>query len=102
MKFKYLFVLVFVFVFSIGLAQTAGAGFFCNGKVISEGATKQYVISCCGKPDFSEVVEIKKIGSSFVKVEVWTYDFGSNKLIQNLTFEGNVLISISNGGYGSK
>jgi uncharacterized protein YvpB len=35
-----------------------------------------------------------------VPVEIWTYNFGSNKLLRRLRFEGDELVEIRAEGYG--
>jgi hypothetical protein len=35
-----------------------------------------------------------------VQVEIWTYNFGPNKLLQRIRFENGIVVKIDSLGYG--
>src|SRR5262245_60048638 len=85
----------------------------CSDKIISEGSSLFEVASLCGDP---AQVQRKSIfnnvsaamgrsslvaGTSVeIQVELWTYNFGPNKLMQRITFEDGVVVRIESLGYG--
>lgn len=47
-----------------------------------------------------DVVEVSHEHERQVIIETWTYDFGSNRLVQEVRFVDGVAVSIRNRGYG--
>jgi hypothetical protein len=90
------------------MASTPAFAFHCGGKLVHEGDTRGQVRSKCGEPSEIEVRSILRrpvawvggspvfVGSDFVEipVEFWTYNFGPNKLMRRLRFEGGTLVEI--------
>lgn len=97
----------------------------CGNKLVLPGDSMHEVKAKCGEPDdATHRTEVRKIvnrvsapcpdnsthancssavvDSVEVAIDEWTYDFGSNRFIQELRFENGKLVSITNGGYGSK
>jgi hypothetical protein len=94
----------------------------CRDRIVSSGDTQYEVRSVCGEPDASaRRVEYRTVrrpggcinvggrvrcGSQEVTIEItvdeWTYDFGSNRFIQFVTFEDGRLVRVDSGGYGRK
>ena len=85
----------------------------CSRGIVSVGTSMSAVKNKCGEPTNTSVVEIKtKVTSRGSGVsdrdeisrveEVWEYDFGKNKFMKTLTFEGTKLKKIETGGYGSR
>jgi hypothetical protein len=85
----------------------------CDGKVVSMGYSTWRVREICGDP--ANIEEIQQLiprryydGHRQIYVEtfvlihktVWTYNFGSNRLIYILTFENDKLAAIETEGYG--
>ena len=107
-----------------GLAGTARAdGMRCQNRLVQSGATKYDVQALCGAPDATEQRSEKRAvrrqvnmrcadGISWctgyiedtveVPVEEWTYDFGTQRFLQYLTFENGKLLRVRSGGYGHK
>jgi Protein of unknown function (DUF2845) len=96
----------------VGIAGSALAQ-DCHGRLIVIGASPWEVIERCGEPTAIEDV-IKYIpqraydstsqGPAYILVPVqqsiWTYNFGSTRLLYYLTFQEGKLIDIKTGGYG--
>ena len=103
---QYFGALIFgVLSFAPGLAY--GDGFRCpeSGRIVHEGDTIGEVLTNCGEPDFRSqssfiLRRINYFESTAVPVEDWTYDFGPNRFIQLLRFEGGILRRIEHGSYG--
>ena len=88
----------------------------CGSRLVSVGDGKDRVRALCGEP--SDVAFVGTIGrrgypstgqydySYFgpawveMPVEIWTYNFGSHKLLRKLRFVGDELVEISTSGYG--
>ena len=88
----------------------------CGSRLVSTGDGKDKVRTLCGEP--TDVAFVGTMGRraypSFgsydysyfgpawieVPVEVWTYNFGSTRLLRKLRFVGDELVEISTAGYG--
>jgi len=89
-------------------SSALAGGFRCpqNQRLVEEGSTMSQVSRICGQPQSREDLisqdceEMKphcgprKIG------ELWLYDFGPYTLTLILTFYGNHLAKVEQGGYG--
>lgn len=78
-----------------------------SGRLIHEGETQGEILSKCGEPDFvtqasSLFLKINRFETREVAVEEWTYDFGPNRFLQILRFEGGRLKEFEHGGYGRR
>jgi hypothetical protein len=83
----------------------------CSDKIIGRGSSRFEVASLCGDPaqvdhktvynSISGATPGLLAGSSVeVQVELWTYNFGPNKLMQRILFEDGVVVRIESLGYG--
>jgi Protein of unknown function (DUF2845) len=85
----------------------------CDGRIVSQGASPWDVQAICGDPaQVSDTIEIvlkpvydpqgRVAGHLPVGVpkQVWTYNFGSSRLMYILTFIEGALVKIDTGGYG--
>jgi hypothetical protein len=96
-------------------ASPAFASMRCGSKIIDEGVTRSEVAAKCGEPD--EVITLRSvfrrpvlwtngrpyyIGENYleVPVESWIYNFGPNKLMRKVVFEGGYVVEIETLGYG--
>jgi hypothetical protein len=85
----------------------------CEGRLVSEGQAAWEVQAICGEPahiqDTVEVI-LQPVYGPFGRVvdylpvavpkSVWTYNFGSSRLVYHLTFREGKLAHIETGGYG--
>jgi hypothetical protein len=85
----------------------------CEGRLVSVGQTPWEVHATCGEPtqieDMLEII-LKPLHDRSGRVvdhlpvavpkSVWTYNFGSTRLIYVLTFLEGKLVKIETGGYG--
>lgn len=93
----------------------AFASMQCGTKLIVEGVTRSEVATKCGEP--AEVITQRSvfhrpvmwangrpyfIGEDFIEipVETWIYNFGPNKLMRSVRFEGGFVVEIETLGYG--
>ena len=94
-------------------AAGLGHALDCEGRLVMMGASPLDVQAICGDPaQVSDTIEIvlKPVydpqghvaGHLPVGVpkQVWTYNFGSSRLMYLLTFLEGVLVKIDTGGYG--
>jgi hypothetical protein len=85
----------------------------CGSKVITEGDTIEKVREYCGEPTETQRTwmtrqprfeyggqEIPFEGSEDVPVDLWTYDFGPNKLVRRIRFIAGKVDSIETREHG--
>ena len=88
----------------------------CGSRLVSVGDGKDKVKALCGDPtdvSFAGTIgrrgypnsgqyDYSYFGPAWVEmpVEIWTYNFGSHKLLRKLRFVGDELVEISTAGYG--
>jgi hypothetical protein len=85
----------------------------CEGRLVSLGASPWDVQTVCGDPaQVSDTIELvlKPVYDAQGRVaghlpvgvpkQVWTYNFGSSRLMYILTFLEGTLVKIDTGGYG--
>jgi hypothetical protein len=86
----------------------------CAGKVINAGITQAEVSAKCGTPAQVDhrtrtvggtVVSGGQPGyvagsSEDVQIDLWTYNFGPNKLMQRIWFENGTVTRVESLGYG--
>ena len=95
-----------------GISELAWA-LDCGGRLVSESQALWEVQAICGEPaQVQDTVEImlQPVYGPFGRVvdyfpvavpkRVWTYNFGSSRLIYVLTFREGKLVHIETGGYG--
>jgi hypothetical protein len=101
---------LFVVVPSLGVGQSV----VCAGKIINEGISQLEVTAKCGTPaqvDHRSSSLVRAVGDASrpsyvagvttdVDVEVWTYNFGPNKLMQRIWFEDGRVTKVESLGYG--
>jgi len=87
----------------------------CGTRIVSSGDGKDKVRALCGEPTSISFVGIQSRARNYygpydysyfgpgyieVPVEIWTYNFGSSKLLRKLRFVGDELDEIRTDGYG--
>lgn len=89
----------------------------CGNNLVVEGDTKYQVYQRCGDPDFRDTrtiyrsVRIRGSGLNQpgmdvyetipIQLEEWTYNFGPERFIEQVTFENGRVISIRPLDYGN-
>lgn len=96
---------IFVFLLSAALLLTFSRpvhALRCGTKLIQIGDRKHRVIKYCGKPTFIDFYEKPLAVYPYYSqiVDVWTYNFGPNKFMQELFFENGRLVRINELDYG--
>lgn len=96
------------------LAQPASAALRCGSRIITEGDTAGELLARCGQPDQVETRSVRRPpiiwedgrpwrvpgDDIIVKVEIWTYNLGSNRLMRRITLEDGRVKTIETLGYG--
>jgi hypothetical protein len=88
----------------------------CGSRLVSTGDGKDKVRALCGEPTSVSLVGVQSAPQYYyrgpydysyfgptwfeVPVEVWTYNFGTTKLLRKLRFVGDELDEIWTAGYG--
>jgi hypothetical protein len=74
----------------------------CGTKLVEIYDRKHKVLYKCGEPTYTDSYE--QVSSIYPyqiqQIDVWTYNFGSNKFIQELIFRNGRLHRINSLGYG--
>lgn len=89
----------------------------CSQRIVDRGDSSVYVRSVCGEPAgmttrtesrsqfvYGPTYDGTVGGSSItvtVQIDVWVYDFGRTRFMEELTFENGVLRNIRTLGYGT-
>jgi hypothetical protein len=86
----------------------------CGSRLITEGDTIEDVLASCGEPAERRRTWIRRQprfeyggqeipfpGEEDVPVDLWTYDFGANKLMRRIRFVAGKVESIETLEYGS-
>jgi hypothetical protein len=96
-------------------SSLALANFFeCGDRVISRGVSGSEVASVCGKPDqvddnsayntaIAPVAGVPYAGAASaarVKIEVWTYNFGPDRVMERVHFVDGRVTDIEDLGFG--
>jgi hypothetical protein len=84
----------------------------CDGGLVSVGDTKLDLLGKCGRPALAEQRDVER-GSALltgraeqvsqvatVRVETWTYNFGTRRFVQYVTLEAGRVVAVERGGYG--
>jgi hypothetical protein len=101
---------------ALGAATDASADSLrCGSKLITEGDLMEQVLEHCGEPSATKRTwiirqprfeyggqEIPFEGQEDVPVDLWTYDFGPNKLMRRIRFVAGKVDSIETLEYGSR
>lgn len=74
----------------------------CGTKFVDIGDRKHKVLYKCGEPSYTDFYEQASPVYPYPmqQIEVWTYNFGSNKFMQELIFRNGKLQRINTLGYG--
>lgn len=72
--------------------------FQCKNGIVSEGATRDEVLSKCGEPATKERFRVDGRRGHFKMIDEWTYNPGPNGFIYYLRFEVGSLVIIRNTG----
>lgn len=74
----------------------------CGTKLVSVGDNKHKVLNLCGEPSYIENYQQPQAfyPSHQQNVEVWTYNYGRSRFMQEMQFENGVLRRIKQLGYG--
>ena len=94
----------------LGVTTAAAEDFWCGDRIISNGMTTGQVLAACGKP---VEVRVRPSGHHHHYIngyandeiydppgELWTYNFGSSRLMQRLLFVNGVLAETTTLSFG--
>jgi len=90
------------------LSAAPAAALRCGSDLVQVGDHRFEVLAKCGEPALVDSWERKvylapydnRIDSRLVRIEEWTYNFGSSRFVKILRFENGRLVSIDEAGYG--
>lgn len=80
----------------------AGDSIRCGSRIVSVEARAAEVLAACGEPSFRDIYSASAPGrpGDIADTEHWTYNFGSNQLIQVLRLRHGRVVDIRTDGYG--
>ncbi len=89
-------------VFSVMPVVQASDAIRCGSRLVTVESRAADILAACGEPDFRDVQSYGGLGlpDEIAESERWTYNFGSNKLLQVLHLRNGRLSKIETGGYG--
>jgi hypothetical protein len=86
----------------------------CGSRIVKDGDTIEEVLEVCGEPAKRERTWIQRApqyelggqyysfpGTEDVPVDLWTYDFGRNRLMRRVRFIDGLVVSIVELGKGA-
>ncbi len=96
------------------IPSLAMAAVRCGNQIIDKGTSSVEVAALCGDPakiDRSTSYRGASISAPGqpnsivgpaveIKIEIWTYNFGPNMLMQRIRFEDGIVVDIESLGYG--
>jgi hypothetical protein len=95
------------------IPSLAMAGIRCGNQIIDKGTTSAKVSAFCGNPAQVERSVLYTGGATTVgqpnvipglavqvQIEVWTYNFGPDKLMERIRFADGVVVNVESLGYG--
>lgn len=82
-------------------AALAGGSLRCGSRIVDEEDLAAELIAACGQPSFRDqfLVQVPN-GAHIADTEIWTYDFGPQKLLRLVTLRNGQITNIDSDGYG--
>jgi len=82
-------------------AALASGSMRCGSRIVDEEDLAAELLAACGEPSFRDqfLVQIPN-GAHIADTEIWTYDFGPQKLLQLVTLRNGQISNIDSDGYG--
>jgi hypothetical protein len=97
MKASVLFVL-------LGLAPSLAMAIRCGSQIIDKGTSSAEVAAFCGNPtqvnNRGGYIGAEPDSGDPHQIEIWTYNFGPNMLMERIEFRDGVVVEIQSLGYG--
>ena len=97
-----------------GLLPAHADSMRCGNRIVKDGDTIEKVLAVCGEPASRERTWIQRApryelggtyysfpGTEEVAVDLWTYDFGRNRLMRRVRFVDGLVLSIVELGKGT-
>jgi hypothetical protein len=72
----------------------------CGDRLVHTDAAVGEVLAICGEPAHRQQQYVQRGDILYDTEELWTYDFGPDRLLQTLQFRNGRLVAIETGGYG--
>ena len=95
---------VFLLIFCLLLTTEHAIALRCSNKIVDIGDRLHKVHRFCGDPtyvdSYDQPVSIYPYPNASKHIDVWTYNFGSTRFMQELIFENGILRYINQLGYG--
>jgi hypothetical protein len=85
-----------------GSAEVLASGSMrCGARLVEEEDLAAELLAACGEPSFRDPFALHgPNGGLYIDTEVWTYDFGPQKLLRLVTLRNGQISQIETDGYG--
>jgi hypothetical protein len=97
-----LLVVFWLALLSLAAGAPAALAMRCEGRLVSIGDRRFDVLAACGEPSLRVPVQVEMIGvyALLPYEEIWYYNFGPRRFLQQLRFRHGRLTAIESTGYG--
>jgi Protein of unknown function (DUF2845) len=84
----------------LGLAPSLALAIRCGSQIIDKGTSSAEVVAFCGNPtQVNNPTGVPDSGDAH-QIEIWTYNFGPNMLMERIEFRDGIVVDIQSLGYG--
>ena len=90
-------------ILALALSCTAQAGgsMRCGARIVGDEDLAAELLAACGEPSYRDRLLVQIPNGAYVAdTEIWTYDFGPQKLLQLVTLRDGQISNIDSDGYG--
>jgi len=82
-------------------AAWAGSSMRCGARIVGDEDLAAELIAACGEPSYRDRLLVQIPNGEYVAdTEIWTYDFGPQRLLQLVTLRDGQISHIDSDGYG--
>lgn len=85
----------------LSCAAQAGSSMRCGARIVGDEDLAAELLAACGEPSYRDRLQVQIPSGAYVAdTEIWTYDFGPQKLLQLVTLRDGQITDIDSDGYG--
>ncbi len=86
---------------ALSSAALASGSLRCGARIVDEEDLAAELLAICGEPSYRDQLLVQTPnGAHIADTEIWTYDFGPQKLLQLVTLRNGQISNIESDGYG--
>jgi hypothetical protein len=90
----------------VGLTPSLAMAMRCGNQIIDKGSSSAEVVAFCGNPSQvnNRTGDVAATGvadsGDTHQIEIWTYNFGPNMLMERIEIRDGIVVDIQSLGYG--